>query len=145
MTLPLGRLAMAYSPHRLPAHSRRASTSSTQSRSRLTRGSGRNLSLRYQQLESSVRSTARKVALLEEMTDTSRSVEQHNSLPVSSESQVSREELEMFHGLVVPQEPKPPESDGEFFTPSSILNLILKGLVFRVLYVRMCCLCLRSL
>ena len=145
MTLPLGRLAMAYSPRRPPAHSRRASTSSTQSRLGPTQRGGRNLGLRYQQLESSVRSTARKVALLEEMTDTSRLVEQYNSLPVSRVSRASREEAEMFHGLVVPQEPKPPESDGEFFTPSSILSLILKGLVFRVLYVRMCRLRIRSI
>jgi len=145
MTLPLGRLSMTYSPHRLAAHSRRTSTSSTQSRSRPTQRGGRNLGLRYRQLESSVRTTARKAALLEEMTNISRSVEQHNALPVSSESQVSREELETFHGLVVPQEPKPPESDGEFFTPSPTLNSILNGLVIRVLHVRMCRLRLRSL
>lgn len=136
---------MAHSPRRPPVHSRHASTSSTQSGLRPTQRNGRNLGLWYQQLESSVRSTARKVALLEEMRDTSRLVEQHNSLPVSRESQASREEAEIFHGLVVPQEPKPPESDGEFFMPLSILSLILKGLVFRVLYVRMCNLRLRSL
>ena len=135
MTLPLGRFAMARSPRRLPTHSRRAPTQ---------RG-GRNLGLRYQKLESSVRSTTRKVALLEEMTDSSRLVEQHNSLLVTSGPQVPYGKVEMFHGLVVPQEPKPPESDGEFFTVSFSLNLNLKGLVSRMLHVRMCHLRLRSL
>ena len=136
---------MAYSPRRLPAHSRRASTSSTQLRSKPTPRIGRNLGLRYHQLESSVRSTIQKVALLEEATDTARSVEQHNSLSVSNESRAPREGVEMFHGLVVPQEPKPPESDGEFFAHSFILILILKRLVFRMLHVRMCNLRLRCL
>ena len=145
MTIPLGRLAMAYSPRRLPAHSRRASTSSTQLRSKPTPRAGRNLGLRYHQLESSVRSTIQKVALLEEATDTARSVEQYNSLSVSNESRAPREGMEMFHGLVVPQEPKPPESDGEFFAHSFILILILKRLVFRMLHVRMCNLRLRCL
>ena len=102
--------------------------SSTQLRSKPTPRTGRNLGLRYQQLESSVRSTIQKVALLEEATDTARSVEQHNSLSVSNESRAPREGVEMFHGLVVPQEPKPPESDGEFFAHSFILILILKRL-----------------
>ena len=96
------------------------------------------MGLRYQQLESSVRSAAKRVALLEETIYTSRSVEQHNSLPVSDESRVPREKVEIFHGLVVPQEPRPPESDGELLTPSFALSLILNGLVFRMLYVRMC-------
>ncbi|KAF9652373.1 hypothetical protein BDM02DRAFT_2959503 [Thelephora ganbajun] len=111
MTLPLGRLAIAYSPHRLPAHSRRASISSTQSRSRPTQRGGRNLGLRYQQLESSIRNTVRKVALLEEMTDTSRLAKQRNSVTAHNESRVPRGEVETFRGLVVPQEPEPPESD----------------------------------
>lgn len=96
------------------------------------------MGLRYQQLESSVRSTARRVALLEETIYASRLVEQHNRLPVSGESRVPREEIETFHGLVIPKEPEPPESDGELFTPSFILSLVLRGLVFRMLYVRMC-------
>ena len=145
MTLPLGRLATVCSPRRLTAHSKRVWTSSTQSRSRLTQRSGRNLGLRYQQLESSVRSTAGKIALLEETMNASRSVEQHNSLPVSNESWVPRKKMETFHGLVVPQEPTPPESDGEFFTPSFVLSLILKVSVFRMLHVRMCRLHLRPL
>lgn len=136
MTVPLGRFAMAYSQHRIPTYSRRISTTSTQLR---------DLGLRYQQLESSVRSTARKAALLEEMTDTSRLVEQHSSLSFTNKSQVPREKVETFHGLVIPQEPKPPEPDGEFFMLSSILSLILKGLVARMLHVRMCGLRLRSL
>ena len=117
--------------------------SSTQLRSKPTPRTGRNLGLRYHQLESFVRSTIQKVALLEEATDAARSVEQHNSLSVSNESRAPREGVEMFHGLVVPQEPKPPESDGEFFAHSFIL--ILKGLVFRMLHVRMCNLRLRCL
>lgn len=137
MTLPLGRLATAYSPHRPAAYSRRASTSSTQSRLRPPQRSGRNLGLRYQQLESFVRSATQKVALLEDATDTSRSVGQHNGISVPSESRVPREEVEMFHGLVVPKEPKPPESDGEFLTLSFILSLVLR-LVFRMLHVGVC-------
>jgi len=113
MTLPLGRLATAYSPHRLIAPSKRVWTSSTQSRSKPPQRSGHNLGLRYQQLESSVRSAARKAALLEETIYASRSVEQRNSLPVPNESRLPREKIETFHGLVVPQEPIPPESDGE--------------------------------
>lgn len=85
------------------------------------------MGLRYQQLESSVRSTARKAALLEETAKTSRLVEQHNFLSVSNEPRVPREEAEMFHGLIVPQEPKPPESDGEFFASSFYLELELDG------------------
>jgi len=144
MALPLGRSAMASSPRRLPTHSRRASTSSTQSRPKPTQRGGRNLSLRYQQLESPVRSTARRVALLE-ITDSSRLVKQRVYLPVANESQVLYEKVEIFHGLVVPQEPKPPEPDGEFPMVSFGLNLVLKGLVPRMLYVRMCHLRLRSL
>ena len=93
------------------------------------------MGLRYQQLESSIRNTAQKVVLLEEARDAFRSVKQHNPFSVSNESWTPREEAEVFHGLVVPQEPKPPESDGEFLTPSFILSLILKGLVSRMLYV----------
>ena len=145
MALPLGRFAMGYSPRRLPAHSRRTSTSSIQSRSRPTQRSGRNLGLRHQQLESSVRSAAKKVALLEETIYASRSVEQHNSLPVPNESRVPREKTETFHGLVVPQEPIPPESDGKLSTHSFTLSSVLKRLVFRMLYVRMCRLRLRSI
>ena len=95
------------------------------------------MGLRYQQLESSVRSTARKVALVEEMTGSSRLIEQHNSLSATNESRVPRE-AEIFHGLVIPQEPKPPESDGESLTISFALNLNLKCLVPRMLHVRMC-------
>ena len=50
----------------------------------------------------------------------------------------------MFHGLVVPKEPKPPESDGEFLTLSFILSLALR-LVFRMLHVGVCDLRLRCL
>ena len=50
------------------------------------------------------------------MTYTSRLVEQHNSLSVTNESRAPHEKVEVFHGLVVPQEPRPPESDGGFFT-----------------------------
>ena len=106
---------------------------------------GHNLGLRYQQLESSVRSTARKAALLEVTTGASRSVEQHNSLVFSDVCRTPREEIEMFHGLAVPKEPKPPESDGRFPERSFILSLILNGLVSRMLYVRVCGLRLRSL
>lgn len=145
MTLPLARLATVYSPRRLIAHPKRVRTSSTQSRLRPTQRGGHNLGSRYQQLESSVRSAAKKVALLEETIYASRSVEQHNPLPVTNESRVPREKIETLHGLVVPQEPIPPESDGELLTPSSTLILILKELVFRMLYVRVCRLRLRSL
>lgn len=114
--------------YRLPIHLRRASVSSAQSRPRLMQRGGRNLGLRYQQLESFVRSTTRKAALLETI-DSSRLVEQHSSLSVINESRVLYEKVEMFHGLVVPQEPKPPESDGEFFTHSFALSLTLRRLV----------------
>ena len=142
MTHPLYRFVATYSPRRPPTHSRLASASPTRSRPRQTQRGGRNLSLRYQQLEFSVRSSTRKVALLEEMTDISRSVEQHHSLLAADEIRTPREKVEMFHELVIPQEPKPPESDGEFFTLSSTLSSMLKleGLAPRVLYVRMCCL-----
>jgi len=103
------------------------------------------LGLRYQQLESSVRRTAKEGTLLEEAMNASRLVEQHNSLPVSDKYWIPREEMETFHGLVVPQEPRPPESDGELFLPLFIFSLILKGLVPRMLHVRMCHLRLRSL
>jgi hypothetical protein len=136
---------MVYPPRRLPTSSRRTSTSSTQSRPGPTRRGGRNLSLRHQQLESSVRSTVRKVALLEEMIDSSRLVEQHDPLSATNESRDPCEKVGRFHGLVIPQEPKPPESDGESLTISFDLNLILKGLVPRMLYVRMRNLRLRPL
>ena len=71
------------------------------------------MGLRYQQLESSVRSAAKKVALLEETIYASRSAELRDSIPDFSKSRVPREKIETFHGLVVPQEPIPPESDGE--------------------------------
>lgn len=102
------------------------------------------MGLRYQQLESTVRSIAKKVTLLE-ATNASCLVERCSPLSVSNESGIPREEVEKFHGLVVPQEPKPPESDGAIFTLSFILSLALKGIVFRMLYVRMCGLRLRSL
>lgn len=129
MTLTLGRSAVANLQRRLSTYSRRHSEAFTQQGPRLKpmqRG-GRNLGLRYQQLESSVRSTARKVALLDEMTGASCLVEQRNFLPVADESQTPREKVEMFHGLVVPREPKPPESDGEFFTLFVHLELDLEG------------------
>ena len=144
MAFPLGRPAITCPPRRLPTYSRRASTSSTQSRLKPTQRGGRNLSLRYQQLESPVRSTARKVALLE-MANSSPLVRQRVPLPVASKSQLPCEKVEIFHGLVVPQEPKPPEPDGEFPMVSFGLNMVLKCLVTRMLYVRMCHLRLRSL
>ena len=135
MTHSLCRFVMAYSPRRSPAHSRYPSAFPTRSRPR--QRSGRNLSLRYQQLETFVRSYAQKVALLAEVTDSSRL-----SLSAANESWIRRERAEMFHGLVIHQEPKPPESDGEFFTFPSTLSLVLrlKGLPPRVSYVRMRCL-----
>ena len=144
MAFPLGRSATTCPPHRLPTHSRRTSTSSTQSRLKPTQRGGRNLSLRYQQLESPVRSIARKVAFLERA-DSSRLFKQRVPLPVASKSQLSCEKVEIFHGLVVPQEPKPPEPDGESPMVTFGLNMVLKCLVTRMLYVRMCHLRLRSL
>ena len=75
------------------------------------------MGLRYQWLESSVRSTAREVAILEEATDSSRSFDQRGSLFISNGFRVPREKVEVFHGLDIPREPKPPEPDGTFFTP----------------------------
>jgi hypothetical protein len=84
-------------------------------------------------------------ALVEGMTDTSGLVEKQHSVLVHKKSRVPiPEELEMFHGLAIPKEPKPPEPDGEFFR-YFILSLMLRGLVIRMLHVRMCGLCLRSL
>ena len=99
--------------------------------------SSHNLTLRYQRLGTSICSNVRKVALLAGVTDSSRL-----SLSAANESQTPREKVDIFHGLVIPQELKPPESDGEFFTLSSTLSLVLrsKRLAPRVLYVRMCCL-----
>lgn len=91
---------------------------------------------RYQQLESSIRSAAQKATLLAEMSGTSSLVEQYDSVPVHNGFGVPRED-ETFHGLVVPQEPKPPESDGEF-PPPLYLELDNEGIALRVLYVGMC-------
>ena len=138
MTLSLCRSAMVYSPRRLPANPRCASTTFPQSRPRSTEKGGRNLGLRHQRLESAIRSAVRKAALLEEITDTSRLVVQHNSVPAYNKSRAPHEEMEMFYGLVVPKEPKPPESDGELFALLRLgLGLMTRGLVFRMLYVRM--------
>jgi hypothetical protein len=143
MTLSLGRLVMGRSPSRLPAGTRNTSMSSNWSRPRPSGRGGRNLGSRYQQLEFSLRSAAGEATLLAEMTETSRLVEQHNSPPVRNGFEVPRED-EMFHGLVVPQEPKPPESDGEF-PPPLHLGLDNEGVALRMLYVGMCGLHLRSL
>jgi hypothetical protein len=142
MIHPLCRFVTTYSPRRPSTQPRCASVSPTRSRARQTQRGGRNLGLRYQQLESSVRSNARKVALLGEMADGSRLIEQHHSPSAASESRTPGEKVETFHGLVIPQEPKPPESDGELFTLLSALSLILglMGLAPRMLHVRMCCL-----
>ncbi|KAF9788564.1 hypothetical protein BJ322DRAFT_1106545 [Thelephora terrestris] len=102
---------MFYSPRRLPANPGRTSTSSPRSRPRPTERGGRNLGLRYQQLESAIRSAVRKGALLEETTDNSRLAGQRNSVSAYNESRAPHVEMETFHGLVVPKEPKPPESD----------------------------------
>lgn len=139
MTHPLCRSVTAYSPRRPPTHSRYASMYPTRSRPRQMQRGGRNLGLRYQQLECSARSNARKVALLGEMADSSRLVGQHHSRSAANEPRTLREKVEMFHGLVIPQKPKPPEPDGEFFKLSYTLSLMLrsKGLALRVLYVWM--------
>jgi hypothetical protein len=145
MTISLCRFVVPYSPPRPPAHPRFASIPSTQSIPRPAQRVGRNLGLRYQQLESSIRDTTRMAALVEGITDTSGSVEKQHSVLVHKKSGVLiPEEMEMFHGLAVPKEPKPPEPDGAFFR-YFILSLMLRGLVFRMLHVRMCGLCLRSL
>lgn len=115
MTVSLGRLSIPSSPLRLPAHPKRASTSSTQPRSGPTQRGGRNLGLRYLPLESSIRNIARNAALLEEVTNTTRSVGKQNFVPVHNNPRVPREETEIFRGVVVPKEPKPPESEGGFF------------------------------
>jgi len=125
MTIPLGRFVMAYPQNRISTYSRRVAAASTQPRLIPMQGGGRNLGSRFQQLESSVRSTARKVALLDEMADTSRLVEQHDSLSFTNKSRAPRENVEMFHGLAVPREPKSPESDGESLGLSFTLSLIL--------------------
>ena len=114
MTLLPGRLARVHSPCRIFARLRHASMMSTRSGPRPTRRGGRNLGSRYQWLESSIRTAARQAALLKEMADTSHLLERRNSAPARG-SRASSEGMEVFHGLVIPEEPKPPESDGELF------------------------------
>jgi len=127
MTLLLGRLTRARSPCRTFARLRHTSTTSTRSGPKPTRRGGRNLGSRYQWLESSIRSAARQAALLEEMADTSHLLNWRNPAPARG-SRASPKGLEVFHELVIPKEPNPPESDGELFC-FFILGLIIKDLV----------------
>lgn len=138
MTLPaLGRFVTTYPPPRFPAHPRRASTSSTQPGPRPAKRGGRNLGLRYQQLDASIRNTVKNA------TDSSRSTEEVNPVLVQIKSRVPREGVEMFRGLVIPKEPEPPESDGVCSSRCIVLGLVM--ILFRMLHVWMRGLRLRSL
>ena len=116
--------------------------SPTQPKPGPTRRGGRNLGLRFQQLEYSLRSTTREAALL---ADSSRLVEGQDPVLAHNKSRVPRERVEIFHGLVVPKEPTPPEPDGQFFFLFRLEFDADDGSCFRMLHVRVFDLRLRSL
>lgn len=109
---------------------------------------GQNLSERYQRLERSLRGKEVLVKELGELAPRLASNYGENSqshaIKMSSSLPPKKKDVEMFHGLEVPQEPREPQSEG--VSDSHIMFLHFCYICcLRMLYVGMCGMCIRPL
>jgi len=93
--------------------SRQSSTLAARQKRRPQRG-GQDLTNRYQRLERSIRekyAISQNIADLSSQTFQTPNIRVQSATNSSRSSSSSRNSSQMFHGLLVPQEPKPPASD----------------------------------